>query len=169
MITLGHGLKFFQVWSRSLHGDRFCICAKYNTLWQANLFYFVRFLRSRAGRIVRPIFTRNGSKYALGEPLRPSGRALERPTPQFPKIFTPKTSIFGDRPMCFQWGAFRAVVNTLIDRIPRLIAQTTQFGEFFHDCRAKMLHSFEIPQIYTQISPNWPSCIYNGKSLYNGT
>ena len=72
--------------------------------------------------------------------------ALDDQFPSFPQ-FLPQNLHFGGRPMYFQWGAFRAVANVLIDRIRRLVAQTTQFGEFFHAYRDKMLYTLEIPQL----------------------
>ena len=86
----GHDLKY-QVWSRSLHGERFCIYAKYNTWRQANLFFLLFFssLRTRTGRIVSRIFTFYGSKRALGQPLRPFGVENDE-LPNFPQFLPPK-------------------------------------------------------------------------------
>ena len=48
-----------------------------------------------------------------------------------PLVF-PQNPNFGGRPMYFQLGAFRALRDRPIERMSRLIAQTTRVREFFH-------------------------------------
>jgi hypothetical protein len=124
----------YQVWSRSVHGERFCIYAKYNTSWQANLFFsffyflvycalaqvaslggFLRFMAQNA---------RWDSHYALL-----GSRMMNSPI--FPNFYTQNPNFWG-RPMYFQWGASRALADEPIEGMSRLIAQTTRVRELFN-------------------------------------
>ena len=139
----GHDLKY-QVWSRSPHWGRSGKYATYNTSWQGNLFLFCRNCSpvqvAPFDRFLRMI-AQNVS--FLNCSALPGTRKTNSPI--LPHFY-PKNGHFWAHPMYFQWGALRAVVTRLINRMWRFIAQTIHFDEFFHMQLVKIANVNENPK-----------------------